>query len=856
AGWISRSLKRPDEYLDMPPVIAAFGRGSPTGVVCYRHTQFPEKYRNALFVLDWTYGRVMALPLERDGSVWKTAPEEFITAVGQFGFAPTDAAVGPDGALYVSVGGRGTRGGVYRIVWNAAASPSVTPDELTQCLTADDPLSSWSRRAWEPVAMRLGRTVFEQAAQDGRRPEAQRVRAIEILTEKFGGIDPNLAARLSQIPSPLVRARAAWALGQHSEAPPDVRVMGRFLRDPDPLVVRAALEGFLRLPPAGVVPQAEAIAPLLASSDRFVRSTAARVLAQAPEATFHEMAETAVRFGWQAAISVAWASALRNGKFDVYAVDIGRRILEGNQPVEVKRDAARLIQIGLGDVGPTKGVDPVFDGYHCLVDLSDQTAALDPLRTVLTRIYPTGDARLDHELGRVIAMLKIDDEDLFAKVLAQVTGASDPVDDIHQLIVAARMPTARTPEQRDRIARTLVGLDGKIESRDLKRDSNWEDRIVELFVSQVDRDAELLQAVLSQPDLGAPGHVPFALAAEDDQIETVIDRFVRRIADDPEYPWTNDIVFLLSESRQPAVRDMLRAKADDFTVRSSVLISLAERPQPQDRALLISGLDTPDVGVLDKVTKALETFEPNDGAVEQVALVRTLRRLDPSPQEREIQDAVVRQLQRNTSKDFGYKLGQPASNRQSAAIAEWSAWAAAEFPDEWSRQTGASTEDLVELHTRLDSVDWTNGNAARGATLFQKRSCAQCHGGRAALGPDLTGAAGRFSRLDLFTAIVLPDRDVSPRYQTTLIATQDGQVHTGLVIYESVDGLVLRTSTNQTLRIETADIEERRRLTTSLMPSGLLKDLHDADLADLYAYLQTLGAKPLTADGRTSGQGE
>ena len=41
AGWISRSWKRPDDYLDMPPVIASCFRGSPTGVVCYRHTQFP-----------------------------------------------------------------------------------------------------------------------------------------------------------------------------------------------------------------------------------------------------------------------------------------------------------------------------------------------------------------------------------------------------------------------------------------------------------------------------------------------------------------------------------------------------------------------------------------------------------------------------------------------------------------------------------------------------------------------------------------------------------------------------------------------------------------------------------------------
>ena len=99
----------------MPPVIASFGRGSPTGVVCYRHRQFPQEYHGSLFVLDWTYGRVWAVPLKRSGETWTSQPIEFMTARGEFGFAPTDAEVGPDGSLYVSVGWyAGDRGGVFR----------------------------------------------------------------------------------------------------------------------------------------------------------------------------------------------------------------------------------------------------------------------------------------------------------------------------------------------------------------------------------------------------------------------------------------------------------------------------------------------------------------------------------------------------------------------------------------------------------------------------------------------------------------------------------------------------------------------------------------------------------------------
>ena len=56
--------------------------------------------------------------------------------------------------------------------------------------------------------------------------------------------------------------------------------------------------------------------------------------------------------------------------------------------------------------------------------------------------------------------------------------------------------------------------------------------------------------------------------------------------------------------------------------------------------------------------------------------------------------------------------------------------------------------------------------------------------------------------------------------------------------------------TGQTFRIETHQVEERRKSPVSLMPTGLLKDLTSTDYADLFAHLQTLTAtkesKPVT----------
>jgi hypothetical protein len=98
----------PPYFLDVVAPVATLGRGSPTGVVCYRHTRFPAMYRDGLFLCDWTFGRIYFVPLERRGSSYVGHPEVFLQATGDNGFAPTAAAVHPvTGDLYVSIGGRG-----------------------------------------------------------------------------------------------------------------------------------------------------------------------------------------------------------------------------------------------------------------------------------------------------------------------------------------------------------------------------------------------------------------------------------------------------------------------------------------------------------------------------------------------------------------------------------------------------------------------------------------------------------------------------------------------------------------------------------------------------------------------------
>lgn len=150
---------------------------------------------------------------------------------------------------------------------------------------------------------------------------------------------------------------------------------------------------------------------------------------------------------------------------------------------------------------------------------------------------------------------------------------------------------------------------------------------------------------------------------------------------------------------------------------------------------------------------------------------------------------------------------------------------------------------LNEWKTQLEQVDWSAGIAERGKLAFQKRSCIKCHAGTSPLGPDLAGAAARFSREDLFAAILDPSKDVAPLYQTTQVITRSGRMVNGLVVYESPDSTLIQTDPETTVRIAGDEIQLLKKSRQSLMPTGLLNGAEADELADLYAYLRTLTGK-------------
>ncbi len=114
-GWRTCSKKWPVRWEDSLPPVVDIGPGSPTGVSFGYGTKFPTKYQEALYICDWSYGKLYAVHMKPNGAGYKGEAEEFMSASP---LPLTDLVVGnKDGALYVSVGGRKVQSGLYRVTY-------------------------------------------------------------------------------------------------------------------------------------------------------------------------------------------------------------------------------------------------------------------------------------------------------------------------------------------------------------------------------------------------------------------------------------------------------------------------------------------------------------------------------------------------------------------------------------------------------------------------------------------------------------------------------------------------------------------------------------------------------------------
>jgi putative heme-binding domain-containing protein len=88
------------------------------------NARFPEKYRNAFFAFDWSFGIIYAVYPKLNGASYTATGEEFVSGSP---LPLTDGTIGPDGAMYFLTGGRRLESDLYRVYYVGNESKDVKP---------------------------------------------------------------------------------------------------------------------------------------------------------------------------------------------------------------------------------------------------------------------------------------------------------------------------------------------------------------------------------------------------------------------------------------------------------------------------------------------------------------------------------------------------------------------------------------------------------------------------------------------------------------------------------------------------------------------------------------------------------
>ena len=310
-GWRSGSANPPAWLPETLPPACDTDAASPTGMLHGHGGGFPSPWRDMLFAADWTYGRILAVRLTERGASYDGSWQPFAT--GRL-MPVADMAWGPDGAMYVVTGGRGTQSGLYRI---AAKAPS-------NAHAAAGPGNAAGRGA-EARAARHRLESVPALPKDGIPSLAGDDRFLAYAAERALERGGTAAVRaLLAAPEPRVRAQALLAL-VHTGSEDDARlavdaIVGNRAPAPDAwtrlVLLRSLQIAVARHPVLGRGMPGDALAAHLAAcfdspDARIAESALALACAmQRPEAVAPAMQR--LRGATDRADAMRWATMLRN----------------------------------------------------------------------------------------------------------------------------------------------------------------------------------------------------------------------------------------------------------------------------------------------------------------------------------------------------------------------------------------------------------------------------------------------------------------------------------------------------------------------------------------------------------------
>lgn len=648
----------------------------------------------------------------------------------------------------------------------------------------------------------------------------------------------------------------AWALSRADFSPGTQQIIVQLTADADPAVARAAWEALATTrddidPDLAIAPD---WAAGLTSTARRVRAAAIAVARGVGRARYDRFLSAQSDRTTQKPPALRLAELWIKVPDDtahqeriVFTSDDFRTCLQcfaaAGSDTSLALESVRLLQVGLGDLRTAPGQAEVYTGYAAKGAAHLDAATREAIVRQLAPAFPTAHAELNRELARLLGMLEADDDRLLGAIAGRWTDQSSVEDDVHYLIVASLLSGNRSSNVTAATARCLLRLHAKLDAQGQFASRNWPFRLGEAFDQLCRRDPALAKTLNASDDFGHPEHTMFVAHLPKSLRPIATQRIWFKTVGAGQDASAELIALVGSLPEKETIfrgrRTMLISQWDHVGLRDGIVLALSKSPNALDRDKFIEALSSPQADVVRRAAVALVTLGMDCTSAEMAAALRALKQACSVPKATEPRESLLQLLDFWTEGNGDVDLDPDPSK----AYVGWFKLFDDYYPAEAARLKSSSGADAETWRHRLDQVAWNAGEAARGRAVFERRACHRCHEAAGHLGPELKGAVARLSREDLFTAITDPNLEVSPAFQTTVIATNSGQVYHGVIVYESPEGTLLQTGPDTTVRITDAEQSSVRRSTRSLMPTGLLDTLSDQDLSDLYAYLRTLSAK-------------
>ena len=817
-GWRSGWSKFPDYFPDVTPPVAKTGRGSPSGAALYQHFQFPARFHNAIFFADWSEGRILVARPEQKGAGYEMDVDTFVSGRPM---NVTDLAVGMDGTLFFCTGGRGTGGGVYRIVWNG-----VVPDELYEysneferVIRMPQPHSAWGRQAIALLRQQLAENWEETLsgiAIDERNETGYRLKAIELMFFYGPFPDDQLIKKLSSDNDKNIRARIASLCGVKKEERLNAN-LDRLISDSSPLVRRRAAESYFRI---GETPPLARLLAMLGSKDRTEAAVARRLAERVPSKTIEDhilkTEETTLFINGSLALMTAYPN-----------LDTAYRIL------------ARATHFMDGYLGDTEFVDLLRVSQLALVQGNVDSQNIQGFGDRIASEFPAGNGQINKQLAMIMAYMKntsaaervkeyfesndnsTEDKLFVAMYLKSVSSGLESdgrfamIDFLEKSMLTQEGSTFRNyvTDAINQLTKTCSPL--QLEHV-LKNGARWPNAMLQAFFSLEARlTAEQVQYVIAA-DKGMPDGN---------------DSFSRKIR--------LGSIAMLAESNVIEGHEYLREiwqTRDDY--RSEISLGLAQKADGDNWPFLVTSLSVLDDTIGKEVVQALTRVNRRPTKARQYReLIEMGYRLRESGA-----IEVSKLMQHWTGSDV--RLASSGTGaRWERTMNHWAEWYDGEFGNEQPinlqplAKIGNYSAERVLAH--LDEFE-IQGNPAVGKLVFQKANCSSCHrigNEGATFGPDLSNLASRFSRREILESIIDPSKVVSDQYRSKKVLTVDGEQLIGMLIKDSSGDYLLQDSDGQTIRISNDDIEKINPTDLSSMPDHLLDALSLDEILHLFAYI-------------------